>query len=237
MKRIPSRELLDDDAGTAAEVARSLADLRLLNHYFGGVATTAYMVERIARASQKTDFTLLEVGAGSGDAVESVRNRMQKKGIGLELTLLDRCASHMAAGNGNGVNHVVGDALSLPFSNGSFDIVSCGLFVHHLTPEEVTVFANETLRCARVAVIINDLVRDPVPLAVAYAGRLIYQSRITCNDAPASVRQAYTTEEMRAMVAGNGASRVEVTRHYFYRMGAIVWKNELWRKGEARSNV
>jgi hypothetical protein len=39
------------------------------------------------------------------------------------------------------------------------------------------------------------------------------------------------------MVAGNGAGRVEVTRHYFYRMGAIVWKNELWRKGEARSNV
>ena len=236
MKRIPSRELLDDDAGTPAEVARTLADLRLLNRYFGGVATTAYMVERIAQASQKTDFTLLEVGAGSGDAAESVRNRMEKKGIVLKLTLLDRCASHMAVGDGNGVKYVVADALSLPFRDGSFDIVSCGLFVHHLIPEEVTVFANEALRCARMAFIINDLVRHPVALATAYAGRLLYQSRMTCNDAPASVRQAYTTEEMRAMLARSSAGRVEITRHYFYRMGAIFWKNEDGHGG-ARSNV
>jgi ubiquinone/menaquinone biosynthesis C-methylase UbiE len=235
MKRIPSRELLDDDAGSAEEVAGSLADLRFLNRYFGGIATTEYLVERIAQASGKTELSLLEVAAGSGDVPEAVRNRLQKKGVVLNLTLLDRRASHLnAAGNENGAKRVVGDALALPFSDSSFDVVSCGLFLHHLVPEQIAVFAVEALRCTSMAFIVNDLVRDPVAWATAYAGRLIYRSRLTRNDATASVRQAYTTEEMRAMLAGNGAARVEITRHYFYRMGAIVWKQ---KPGEANSHV
>jgi ubiquinone/menaquinone biosynthesis C-methylase UbiE len=221
MKRVPSRELLDDDAGTAAEVSDSFADLHFFNHCFGGVATTARMVERVARASGKSDFSVLEVAAGSGDLPQSVRTCLQQSGVSLQLTLLDRCSSHLV----NGETKVAGNALALPFRDGSFDLISCCLFVHHLAPDEVTVFVKEALRCSRVAVLINDLVRNPVHLAVAYAGRPIYRSRITRNDAPASVRQAYTPEEMREMLDQSGGAGVEITRHYFYRMGVIVWKN------------
>jgi ubiquinone/menaquinone biosynthesis C-methylase UbiE len=225
MKRIPSRELLDDDAGTPEEVENSLADLRFLNRNFGGIATTEFLVERVANANRKTDISMLEVAAGSGDVPEAVRDRLARKGIFLGLTLLDQRASHMnATGNEDGVKRVVGDALALPFRDSSFDIVSCGLFIHHLAPKQIAVFVNEALRCTTMALIINDLIRNPVALATAHAGRLIYRSRLTRNDAPASVRQAYTTEEMRAMLIGNGAARVEIRRHYFYRMGAIAWK-------------
>jgi ubiquinone/menaquinone biosynthesis C-methylase UbiE len=225
MKRVPSRELLDDDAGTAEEVAGSLADLRSLNRHFGGIATTEFLVERVAQESRKTELSILEVAAGSGDVPDAVCTRLEKKGIILKLTLLDRRASHMtAAGTRTGVQRVEGDALALPFGDSSFDIVSCGLFLHHLAPEQIAVFVSEALRCASMAVIVNDLVRSPVAWATAYAGRLIYRSRLTRNDATASVRQAYTTGEMRAMLVGKGAARVEMTRHYFYRMGAIVWK-------------
>lgn len=220
MKRIPSRELLDDDAGTAVEVAGTLADIRFFNHYFGGVPTTTRMIERVARASGRASFSMLEVAAGTGDLPHSVRNALQQSGIGLQITLLDRRASHMR----NGGNKVAADALDLPFPDGSFDLISCCLFVHHLGPPEVTAFVKEALRCSRVAVLINDLVRDPVHLAAAYAARLIYRSRLTRNDAPASVRQAYTIQEMRGMLEGRGGAGVEITRNYFYRMGAIVWK-------------
>jgi ubiquinone/menaquinone biosynthesis C-methylase UbiE len=233
MKRVPSRELLDDDAGTAAEVSGTLADLRFFNHYFGGVATTTRMVERVARASGKSDFSVLEVAAGSGDLPQSVRARLQRSGINLQLTLLDRNSSHLV----NGGTKVAGNALALPFRDGSFDLVTSCLFVHHLAPDEVQVFVKEALRCSRVAVLINDLVRNPVHLAVAIAGRPIYRSRITRNDAPASVRQAYTPEEMREMLEQSGAAGVEITRHYFYRMGAIVWKNAVPTNGRQQPNV
>jgi ubiquinone/menaquinone biosynthesis C-methylase UbiE len=233
MKRIPSRELLDDDNGTPAEVSDSFADLHFFNHCFGGVGTTAHMVERAAEVSGKSNLSVLEVAAGSGDLPQSVRQRLQRRGIDLQLTLLDRCSSHLT----NGEAKVVGDALALPFHNDSFDLISCCLFVHHLAPEQVTAFAKEALRCARVAVLINDLVRNPVHLALVYAGLPIYRSRITRNDAPASVRQAYTPPEMVEMLRPAGAAGVEITQHYLYRMGVVLWKTGAPTKGRKPVNV
>ena len=56
---------------------------------------------------------------------------------------------------------------------------------------------NEGLRVCRVAVLINDLVRDGLHLSLVYAGLPLYRSRLTRHDAPASVRQAYTPAEMQ----------------------------------------
>jgi ubiquinone/menaquinone biosynthesis C-methylase UbiE len=233
MKRIPSRELLDDDNGTPAEVSDSLADLRFFNHCFGGVGTTARLVRRAAKVSGRSNLSVLEVAAGSGDLPQSVQARLRRRGINLELTLLDRCPSHLR----NGGAKVAGDALSLPFPNDSFDLISCNLFVHHLAPDQVTAFAKEALRCAQIAVLINDLVRDPIHLALVYAGLPLYRSRITRNDAPASVRQAYTPTEMREMLRPAGAAKVEISRHYLYRMGVVVWKKGALTNGGKASNV
>lgn len=233
MRRVPSRELLDDDAGTPAEVADSFADLRFLNSYFGGLHTTTGMVLRVARASGRSEFSVLDVGAGSGDFSRSLRNRFERRNIDLRFTLLDRRASHL----GSDENAVVGDALALPFPENHFDLVTCCLFVHHLSPEEVAVFVKEALRCCRLALLINDLVRDPVHLAFARAGGLIYRSPITRNDAPASVRQAYTIDEMREMLKQSGARNIEVMRRYFYRMGVIVWKDPAALNGKVGAHV
>ena len=74
---------------------------------------------------------------------------------------------------------MAGDALALPFRDASFDLVSCNLFAHHLSPQELVRFVDEALRVCRVAVLINDLVRHrctwrwcmPVCLFIAAASR------------------------------------------------------------------
>jgi ubiquinone/menaquinone biosynthesis C-methylase UbiE len=119
---------------------------------------------------------------------------------------------------------VVADALALPFREGSFDVVSCSLFAHHLSPEEVVQFVKEGLRVSRTAVLINDLVRHPLHLMLVYAGMPLFQSRITRHDAVASLRGAYTVEEMRGLMQQTTAARVEIERHYLYRMGVLAWK-------------
>ena len=106
----------------------------------------------------------------------------------------------------------------LPFPDKSFDLVGCNLFIHHLGPEEVKAFAREALRVSRIALVINDLVRNPIHLALAYAGFPLYRSRLTRNDAPASVRQAYRPAELRELLQPL-ARQIDVSRHYLYRMG------------------
>jgi ubiquinone/menaquinone biosynthesis C-methylase UbiE len=226
MKRIATPELLDTDSGTPAEVAGSLSDLRQINRLFGGVATTQDMVLRVARKLNSSSLSLLEVAAGSGYVPEVASQWLHNHGLRLEVTLLDRATSHLTNENrGNGNRAVVADALALPFRDASFDLVSCNLFAHHLGPQEFVQFVDEALRVCRVAVLINDLVRHPLHLTLVYAALPLYRSRLTRHDAPASVRQAYTPEEMRMLVAQTRAARVEIHRHFLFRMGVIVWKS------------
>jgi ubiquinone/menaquinone biosynthesis C-methylase UbiE len=221
MKRVATLEWLDTDAGTPAEVAASLADLRRINRWFGGIASTEDMIERVAREINQSSLSLLEVAAGSGYVLETARERLQHRGLSLQVTSLDRVPSHLTNGN----RAVAGEARALPFRDSSFDLLTCNLFAHHLAPRELVQFVDEALRVCRVAVLIDDLVRHPLHLALVYAGIFLYRSRLTRHDAPASVCQAYTPEEMRALLMQTRAARVEIQRYYLFRMGVVVWKH------------
>jgi Methyltransferase domain len=220
MKRVPTAELLDTDRGTPAEVDASIGDLRMINRWFGGISTTVAMISRVASVTKRSALSLLEVAAGSGYVPETAAYRLRLQGLQVQVTLLDRATSHLRNGN----RAVAGDALTLPFQHGSFDLLSCNLFAHHLSPHELVQFVGEALRVCRVAVLINDLVRHPLHMGLVYAGLPLYRSRLTRHDAPASVRQAYTPVEMEAMLAGTAAARVEIHRYYLFRMGVIAWK-------------
>lgn len=247
MQRRPTAELLDTDSGTPAEVAGSIADLRMINRWFGGVATTRTLIQSVARKTGKSEFSLLEVAAGDGFLAQAVTASLQSSGIHLNGTLLDRALSHLpnkklsfrakpddSQSESSGAveepavagGAIVADALNLPFADEAFDLVSSSLFVHHLSPEQVTQFARESLRVCRQAVLVNDLIRSPLHLALVYAGTPLYRSRLTRNDAPASVRQAYTVEEMQKLFQQAGATNLEIKRHYLYRMGVIAWKTK-----------
>jgi len=224
MQRVVIPELLDTDSGTAAEVAAALSDLRHINQWFGGIAATQSMIAEVALKVGVSSLSLLEVAAGAGYVPQAVSTRMRTLGVHLQVTLLDRSHSHLKNSFGNGTSAVVGDALALPFTKGSFDVISCCLFAHHLEPHEIVQFVNDGLRVCRAAVIINDVVRHPVHLALVYASLPLYRSRFTHHDAPASVRRAYTIDEMREMLRQTTAARVEIARHPLFRMGTIAWK-------------
>jgi ubiquinone/menaquinone biosynthesis C-methylase UbiE len=221
MRRVVIPELLDTDAGSPAEIRGSLRDLRFFNSRFGGVRATTHLIGQVAHQAGARSLSLLEVAAGTGYVAGRTRSRLRRHGIELNTTLLDRSRAHL---NGS-ERSVVADARALPFGDASFDLVGSNLFVHHLEPEELLHFVREGLRVCRVAVLINDLIRHPLHLFLVYAGFPLYRSRLTRHDAPASVRRAYTVEEMRALLAGAGAARLDFSRHYLFRMGVIVWKN------------
>jgi ubiquinone/menaquinone biosynthesis C-methylase UbiE len=220
MKRIVIPELLDTDSGSPAEISASLADLRMFNRWFGGTGTMCNLVSYVARRTARCELSLLDVGGASGDIPARVTRQLEREGVRLTFVVLDRSAAHL-----NGTRRAVaGDALALPFREGSFDLVASSLVAHHLEPGELVRFVNESLRVARVAALVNDLRRSPAHLALTYAGFALYRSRLTRHDAPASVRRAYTPGELRELLEATRAAAVEVGNHYLCRMGAIAWK-------------
>jgi ubiquinone/menaquinone biosynthesis C-methylase UbiE len=227
MKRVVTPELLDSDAATPAEVQQTLADLRRINRWFGGISTTRRMLEQVVArirkcSSDRGEITLLDVGAGSGD-VSLTAARLVRPPAQIRVTLMDRMPAHLPH---NGTGTVAGDALALPFLDSSFDLLTCSLLIHHLEREQVVQFVNQALRVARVAVLLNDLRREPLHLALMYAGYPIF-SRLTLHDGIASVRRAYTPQELKSILGSTDAAGVEMENRYLYRMGIIAWKDVL----------
>jgi len=167
------------------------------------------------------EISVLDVASGRGDVSARAAAHLRLRGIDVKLTALDH--SDQVLRRSEVKERVVGDALALPFRDRSFDVVTCCLFAHHLTPEALQRFIREARRIARAAVCINDLRRSRAHLVAVCAGLPIF-SRITRHDAVASVRRAYTLPEMRTMLhmAAPGA-RIQMHRRLFFRMGAIVW--------------
>jgi ubiquinone/menaquinone biosynthesis C-methylase UbiE len=249
MQRIDAPEILDSDVCSAEESGAVLKVLGRINRWFGGVSTSQFMVERAARVTGCKRLSLLEVAAGLGEVPGIIQRRMERSGIALDVKLLDMAQSHLPTNllpanhlppshangsqpkkhNSSAVNPgVVGDALALPFADNAFDLVSCNLFVHHLSPQNLTRFVREALRVSRRAVLINDLVRHPLHLGLVYASFPIMLNRVAWLDGLTSVRRSYVPSEIQSMLASALSpeilGRVEISRHFLYRMGVIVWK-------------
>lgn len=219
MPRVVIPELLDNDSGTALEVADSLADLRWFNRYFGGWSTTADLLLRAAQDAHLSETTYLDVAGASGDTAHFLQASMPASEISFQVTVIDKQPSHLIA---NGLSAICGDAYALPFSDKTYDIVGCSLFIHHLEPAEIKAFLAEALRVARHAVIMNDLRRSWFHWLIASAGKPLYRSRITRHDAPVSVRRAYSPNELRSILQQVPGISSTITRHYFYRLGVVI---------------
>src|SRR5262249_45295742 len=220
MQRVVTPELLDTDAGTPPEVDGSMSELRTINRYLRGSRTMIALSEEVARRRQLKKLSWLDVGGATGELVALTSKSVSKRGLELQAVVLDRSPSHMDGRYPS----VGGDALALPFKESSFDVAGSSLLVHHLEPPDVIKFVNEALRVVRHAVLINDLIRHPLHVALAYAGYAVYRSRLTRHDAVGSVRCAYTVNEIEKMLQQTQAAKVEIKTFFPFRMGVIAWK-------------
>jgi Methyltransferase domain len=224
MRRVDTPEILDSDACSPQDVQISFRDLGRVNRWFGGVSTTKALIEYVAHCTGKRHFSLLEVAAAFGEVPMLAAQRLARRNITLDITLLDRAPSHL----GSSTRSLAADALVLPFHDASFDLVSSNLFTHHLPPEELPRFVREALRVSRCAVLINDLIRHPLHLALVYASFPLMRSRVAWVDGVTSVRRAYVPAEMREILnsafPSDSAPHIDISRHYLFRMGVILWK-------------
>lgn len=212
--RVDHDELLDEHDAPRAEMERSLRDLRLINWYFGGVRIYRSLVRRF-RPLQ----SIVDIGAGTADLLESVANVPLRVGVDFKidhlLYLRDRTQVHA----------VVADAARLPFRSDSVDLLTSSHFFHHFDGDENVVLLNEALRVARRGVAVNDTRRHYVPLLfMQLVGALRLIGPITRHDGPASVRRGYTIGEAKEVAAKTSALKAKVIRAFPWRFAILLWK-------------
>lgn len=192
------------DTLPADEARASLADLTRINRITG-----AYRVLRELLASlvpPGKSFTMLDVGAASGDLAAETRRLYPEA----RITLVDYALCHLPATG----DRVAADAFQLPFPNACFDFVFSSLFLHHFPDDSVIRLYREAGRVARQAVLTIDLERHPLAYYYLPATRWWFGwDRVTLHDGPISVEAAFRPAELRTLAEAAGLTDVRVRRH------------------------
>jgi len=186
-------ELLD---GLPEDQARaSLQDLVRINRRWGGHSTLRRLLSENISDGQR--FSLLDVGAASGDMGDCVRRWYPAA----RVTSLDYVAGHLTGAG----SRVVGDAFRLPFRPGSFDYVFCSLFLHHFQDEQVVVLLRNFGEVARKAVLVIDLERNPIPYYfIAWSRPMLGWDPVTVHDGAISVEAAFRRRELEELARRAG---------------------------------
>lgn len=215
-KRLIRPELLDH--AEPAEALPNLADLVRINRDFGGHGVLRKMLSRAA--PREEPFTLLDVGAASGDSARLIEKLYPLA----RVTNLDRNGTNLSAA---GWPKILGDAFRLPFCDGSFDFVHSSLFLHHFPDDEVVALLGGFYRVARRALLVNDLERHLLPYCFLPATKYLFGwQRITLHDGPISVRAAFRAKELEALSLRAGIENVQVEVHRpAFRISLVAKKN------------
>jgi len=162
-------------------------------------------------------LSLLDVACGSGDLALALWKRARRSGVRLEICGLDASpvavehARERAAEKGAAIEFRRGDALS-DDQSGTWDVVTCSTFLHHLDEDEAAHCLARLDARARRLLLVNDLERSRAGWALAVAAtRLLSSSEIVHVDGPRSVEGAFTRAEVRALAdrAGLADARID----------------------------
>lgn len=231
MRKVRAAELLDRPDLPEADVRASLADLRRINRYLGGIRVVRNFLCEELRQGNLRQATLLDVGTGSADIPLALSAWCRRRGVRLRVTVVDQRISHLSLflsqdGRERDFSPVAADVFRLPFADASFTWVTASLLLHHFDADEGVQVLRELYRLAQRSVLINDIERDWVPFAFLKLTRPIFaRSHVTRYDSAVSIRQAFQPGEFRDLAQRAGFRRFAVRRHCPYRLSLLIDKD------------
>lgn len=216
---------MDDPALAEAEHLHALHALARINAFSRTARQLAAAVAGIVTAAggrRREPLTVVDVGCGGGDVTVAVARRlgrMTRAGslgpvhvIGLDVSprAVHR-SGELAARSGVAATFDVRDVIAAGCP--PCDVAITSLFLHHFDDSTASRLLRSMSEQARHGVVISDLIRSRVGLALAVAGtRLLSGSRIARVDGPLSVRAARTPAEYRGLCDASGLRGASIRR-------------------------
>jgi ubiquinone/menaquinone biosynthesis C-methylase UbiE len=217
-------ELIDTGDYTPAEYAGCLIELRRINRWLGDQTALKNSLIREIETIGLKEFSVLDVGAGSGELLRFVADfaRKQKrkaKLYGLDFNQFSAASIREESKDYEEISAVRGDALRLPFADNVFDYAICSLFTHHLKDEMVIETLREMRRVARRRVFVIDLHRHPIAYYFyTTIGKLFLYNRLIRHDGALSILRSFKPEELRTLAGRAGFEKFSVKRHFPFRL-------------------
>ena len=209
-------ERIDTGDYTREEYATFLREIAFINRYLGD--SRALKKTLLAEIEEKDlrDFSVLDVGCGSGELLRMIAEFARETGrkaalTGVDLNSISSSTTQSESYEFPEIVSVQGNALGLPFADNSFDYAISSLFFHHLTDEQIVVALREMSRVAHRGIVVIDLHRDPV----AYVGYKLFCfafriSELVRHDGSLSITKGFRPNELEQLAKKSGLDGIYV---------------------------
>jgi ubiquinone/menaquinone biosynthesis C-methylase UbiE len=217
-------ERIDTGDYTPEEYDRFLHDIRLVNRFAGDKRALKKTLLREIKNENLREFSVLDVGAGSGELLREVGKFARQKNkraklFGLELNARSAVAILEESKNFAEINSIQANALTLPFAGKTFDYAISSLFTHHLTDVQIVATLREMKRVVRRKIFVIDLYRH----RNAYFFYKIFCtafriSPLVRHDGSLSILRSFKPDELLEFAKQAGLKNVSVKKVFPFRL-------------------
>lgn len=217
-------ERIDTGDYTPEEYERFLADIKLVNRFAGDVFALRKTFLSEIEKEKSDDFSVLDVGAGSGEMLKEIakfarRKNKRAKLFGLELNARSAKAILEESKKNTEIKSVQANALDLPFDDRTFDYAISSLFTHHLTDEQIVKSLREMKRVVRRKIFIIDLHRHKGAYFFYKIFCVAFRiSPLVREDGSLSILRSFKPDELENLARKAGLEKFSVRRVFPFRL-------------------
>jgi 2-polyprenyl-3-methyl-5-hydroxy-6-metoxy-1,4-benzoquinol methylase len=235
MKRLHQRstdkEMMDDLLCEGEVLSQTLKELKIINKLLGGnKVTTTGLHKLLTRPNITWPVTVADLGCGGGDMIKVMAKWADKKGYPLEFIAVDAnpnvimLAKENLSGQPSNIHFRVGNVFEADFIQNSVDIITCTLFTHHFTDEELHLLFKNFKQKAKLGILINDFHRHPLAYySIKTLTALFSKSEMVKNDAPISVARSFSKKDWETILLGADIKNFTISWHWAFRWQVICW--------------
>lgn len=210
-------EILDDLETSEPEVRDSLVFMSHVNRYLGGIAAVTSFLENNLK---KDDFTVLDLGTGSGDIPAAIARWAKTKGKRVRVTGVDvnpHCLAYAARRYGSDNVRFLQKSAFETAELGRFDYIISSMFFHHLDDAEIVRLLQGMAAQAAEGLLVNDLERG---LLSCWGAALVTTGlpAVVRNDAVLSVKRGFRLPELENFARQAGLAGFRVERRPLFRV-------------------
>lgn len=199
-------EIMDDFNFHGNELELLLTDLKFVNKWLGGNKITAEGIAKLLKhSSEKETITILDIGCGDGGLLRSVtefgaKNGLKIIGIGVDFNENIIEIAKARSKEFPNLSYIKQDVFSDSFTNLTYDIALCTLFLHHFSNERIVKLLTKLTKGANLGVVVNDLQRNRFAFWLFKVfGAVFLETKTARHDGLVSIARGFTRKELLSL--------------------------------------